>query len=61
MTQCHIPEDLNFQQQCYEYLKSWNLNTSLEIIMLEYISDKKIRLSVSGLMLHWMVMQDESH
>jgi len=42
MTQCHNPEDLNFQQQCYEYLKSWNLNTSLEIITLGYVSDKKI-------------------
>jgi len=29
--------------------------------MLGYISDKKIRFSVSGLMLHWMVMHNESH
>jgi hypothetical protein len=60
MTWCHIPEALNFQQRL-EYPKSWNLNVSLESITLRYVSDKKIWLSVSGLMLHWMVKHNKSY
>jgi len=54
MPQCHIPEDLNFQQQCYEYLKSWNLNNSLEIITLGYVTRKYCYLLVVGCCTGWL-------